>query len=197
VTDAACLPFRAGSWGYLDADGKVCQALPLPEGNYSLATAATAGTVLVLGGYENTLYRFVDDGSLDVLLESDEPLVAATAAGTHVYAATQNTIMEVKYKTPEVLFVNPEHHEPIISIAASTTTGLLFFSTPHQVYMVKDGIAESIIYNSGGQLRIHDDQLLVLDTERGLLYRVTQPLNKSTHHDYKTKPSLSQASLLR
>jgi hypothetical protein len=161
--------------GYLGVlsggDDKARAGVPLPYVDARLAPSSHAGAVYLFGGLDGDyrLYRFFEGGTFQVLLETDEPIVAAADSKTEVYAATARLIARIASPRPIVMFRAPSGWGPITSVAAADD-GLVFFSTPAKIFALKGGIALSIVNNSGGALRLRGDKLYVLDPQRDLLY---------------------------
>jgi hypothetical protein len=166
--------------GYLGTlsggDEKARAGVPLPYLDARLAPSSHAGAIYMFGGLDRDyrLYRFFEDGTFQVLLETDEPIVAAADTKAEVYAATGRLIVRIASPRPTVMFQAPSDPGwgPIISIAAADDD-LLFFSTPGRVFALKGGIALSIVNDSGGALRRRGDRLYVLDPHRDLLYALS------------------------
>ena len=172
------LTIAGGFLGVLDESGDPVPGVPLPYDDARLAPSAQAGAVYLFGGREGDfrLYRFIEDGSYQVLLTSSEPIVAAADSESKVYAATAGAIyvLDPGGGPSSVLFTAPadDGWGPIQSLAVGSD-GLVFFSTPSRVYALAGGEALSIVNDSGGTLRTRDGKLYVLDQTRGLLYTLS------------------------
>lgn len=171
----ALLVTADGFLGRIGADGGAVPGVPLPDIGARLSPSLRPGAVYLiathLGGAR--LYRFFEDGRYQVLLESDRPLVAATDDREHVYAATTDMIVRLAEPQPIVMFKAPDGEWPGIRSLAATDEGLLLFSTPEKVFALRNGVALSIINDSGGDLRVRDGRLYVLDGRRALLYSLS------------------------
>jgi|GEM_PF-4622489 len=172
----ALLTITDGFLGALGEDGQLIRAVPLPFDNARLAHSSRAGAAYLFGGTTNNyrLYRFLEDGTLQVLLESSDEIVAAADFEQDIYLATATAILQLRPGHPAVLFKAPDVPEwgPIISLVASPERDLLFFATPSHVYALFKNVARSVIYDTGGMLRLRGDKLYVLDRTRGLLFIV-------------------------
>jgi hypothetical protein len=149
----------------------------LPYDQARVAPSVRPGVVYLFGGAPQgaqRLYRFTDAGTLNVLLDSPEPIVAAADTAQDVYAATPRMVVKLGDTAPEAVFRAPDDPAwgPIVSIAAAPD-GLLFVSTPKRVYAVFRRRAVSIVNDSGGSLRLSGQSLYVLDRGRGLLYALS------------------------
>jgi hypothetical protein len=167
------LAVAAGYFGVLNADGEVVQGVPLPYDDARLARSVESSAVYLFGGKERNyrLYRFLEQGRFQVLLESDVPIRAVTDTRSAIYLATDSYIARLDTPTPRLMFRAPNEAGwgRIVSLAASDDD-LLFFSTEKRVYAWHRGVALSIINDSGGALRVRGDKLFVLDHKRQLLY---------------------------
>lgn len=171
----ALLTVSDGFLGRVDAQGRIVSGVPLPEGDARLSPSLRPGATYLIAAYRegSRLYRFLEDGSFQVLLESDRPLVAAADDRDHIYAATARIIVRLADPKPVVIFKAPDDAwGPIRSLAAGEN-GLLLFSTPDKVFALRDGVALSIVNDSGGALRVRDGRAYVLDAQRHLLYLLT------------------------
>lgn len=162
-----------GFLGMLNDSGTPVAGVPIPFANARLARSAQDGAVYLMGGKDGDyrLYRFLEDGRFQILLQSAAPLVAAADNKTGTYAATASLILRIASPQPVVMFKAPDEPGwgPILSLAAAPD-GLLFFSTPKRIYALKGGIALSVVNNSGGILRLRGARLDVLDRGRRLFY---------------------------
>lgn len=171
----ALLVTADGFLGRIGADGHAVPGVPLPDGDARLLPSLRPGAVYLIVTHRGggRLYRFLEDGRYQVLLESDRPLVAATDDREHVYAATADMIVRLAEPQPVVMFKAPGDEWPGIRSLAATDDGLLLFSTPEKVFVLRDGVALSIINDSGGDLRVRDGRLFVLDARRALLHSLS------------------------
>jgi hypothetical protein len=105
-SDGALLAIEDGYLGVLNKDGQIVQGVPLPPANMRLAPSAHAGAIYMFGGAQKNyrLYRFIDDGTFQILLEAEEPIVAVADNKNSIYAATPATILRIKAWTPTVVF---------------------------------------------------------------------------------------------
>ncbi|MFA6986574.1 MAG: hypothetical protein WC213_10240 [Arenimonas sp.] len=172
-TQDAMLTVADGFLGSLAPDGTPVDGVPLAYRDARLAASVHPGAINLFGGKSGNhrLYRFLEDGSFQVLLQTDQPLIAVADSAHGTYAATQGMIVRVAWPEPVVMFKAPQAPGwgPIQSVAAAGD-GLIFFSTPTSVYALKDGIAVSVVNDSGGYLRLRGNLLYVLDAKRRLLY---------------------------
>ena len=147
------LTIADGFLGRIDAQGQIVSGVPLPEGDARLSPSLRPGAVYLIAAYRkgSRLYRFLEDGSFQILLESDRTLVAAADDRDNIYAATGNMIRSF----------------------AAGDDGLLLFSTDDKVFALRDGVAVSIVNDSGGILRVRDGRAYALDARRHLLYSLT------------------------
>lgn len=164
------LAISNGFFGALDAKGRIGEAVPLPDTDMRLAPSARAGAVYLFGGAggEWRLYRFLADGSLQIVMQSDQQIVAVADAGEEIYVATTRAILRIRPVEPELLFAVPEGWT-LRSLAVGAD-GQLFFATDAKVYGLIGPDAISIVNDAGGSLRVHDDVLYVLDPRRRLLF---------------------------
>jgi len=171
--EGAMLTIDAGYLGRLDDQGRPLHAVPVVDPQARLAASVRAGSVYLIasGDRDSRLYRFLDDGSYQLLLQSDRALIDATDASDGVYAATARTIVKVQWPQPAIVFKAPDDPNwGAIRALAASDDGLLLFSTDDTIYALRDGVAVSIVNDSGGALRWRDGQLYVLDDRRHLLY---------------------------
>jgi hypothetical protein len=172
----ALLTIADGFLGRIDAQGRIVSGVPLPGGETRLWPSRHPAAVYLLAsqGEGARLYRFFEDGGFQVLLESQRPLVAVADDREHVYAATATEIVRLDAKRPERIFAidDAADRAPIVSLAAGDD-GTLVFSTADRIYALRDGIAVSIVNDSGGALRSRGDRLYVLDGRRHLLYALS------------------------
>jgi hypothetical protein len=165
-----------GFLGTLSEDGKPLAGVPLPYPGARLVRSVHSDSVYLYGGKggDFRLYRFLEDGTLQVLLRANEPIVAAADTANGVFAATATKIVRVGWPQAILLFKAPEEPGwgPIVSLAAAED-GLVFFSTPTRIFALKGGTALSVVNDSGGALRRRGDRLYVLDGRRRLLYALS------------------------
>jgi len=161
-------------FGKLDADGTATSSIPLPYDNAQLAPSAGYGAVFLFGGTpgDHRLYRFVENGTLQILLQSNDPIVAAADNPYGVYAATANAILKIEAGKPRVLLVVPPDIGAIVSLAVSLD-GQLFFSTVTRVYALTAEGAVSIVNDAGGTLRLRAGRLYVMSRERRMLFSLS------------------------
>jgi hypothetical protein len=172
-SNGAMLAVAGGYFGVMDESGQIEEGVPLPFSGMRVAPSSHAGAVYLFGGAAKNyrLYRFIDDGTLQVVLETDVPIVAAADNGTAIYAATASAILKIKAGTPDVAFRAPEG-ETIQSLAIGKD-GLVFFSTSSKVYALLGPNALSIVNDAGGTLRVRNGVLYVLDSQRRILFNIT------------------------
>ncbi len=165
-----------GFLGRIDAQGQVVSGVPLPEGDARLSPSLRPGATYLIAAYRkgSRLYRFLEDGSFQILLESDRTLVAAADDRDNIYAATGSMIVRLADPKPVVIFKAPDDAAwgAIRSLAAGDD-GLLLFSSDDKIFALRDGVALSIVNDSGGVLRVRDGRAYVLDARRHLLYSLT------------------------
>jgi hypothetical protein len=166
------LTVSGGYFGMLNADGELVQGIPLPSPDVQLAPSVHEGATYLFGksGDHHRLYRFIDDGTLQVLLESGEPIVAAADNETAMFAATGSAILRIKAGTPETLFTAPDDFAGPIRSLAVTADGIVLFATDARVYALLGPNALSIVNDAGGSIRVQDGALYVLDPTRQLLF---------------------------
>ena len=180
--DGTMLTVANGYFGMLDQNGELLRSIPLPYGTARLAPSVHEGAAYMFGGGPDSyrLYRFIDDGTLQILLDSELPIVAAADSEESVYAATPWTIVRVSNDTAAVVFSLREGDPagPIRSIAA-TEDGLVLFSTDNKVFALLGGnTALSIVNDAGGAIRVRNGKLYLLDPYRRLLASVS-PASKA------------------
>lgn len=170
--NGAMLAVADGYFGVLNQDGQIVDGVPLPFSNMRLAPSSHVGAVYLFGGAQKDyrLYRFIDDGTLQILLETDVPIIAAADNEQSIYAATASTILQIKAGTPDVLFKAPEDFAGPIRSLAVTADGVILFSTDAKVYALLGPNALSIVNNAGGTLRVRNGSLYVLDRQRKILF---------------------------
>jgi hypothetical protein len=166
------LTISAGYLGLLDEAGALVQAIPLPSPDLQLAPSVHEGATYLFGkaGDHHRLYRFIDDGTLQVLLESKTPIVDAADTETAMFAATGSTILRIRAGTPETLFTAPADFAGPIRSLAVTADGIVLFATDAKVYALLGANALSIVNDAGGSIRVQDGALYVLDRARQLLF---------------------------
>lgn len=172
--DGTILALAGGFLGLLNEDGTIAKGVPQTFDNMRLNPSSRPGAFYMFGGTagQYRLYRFISDGTLQVLLDVDEPVTAAADHGQDIYAATAGAILHLKPGKPDVLFTAPPGMDPIISLAIGTD-GLVMFSTAKKVYALIGPNALSIVTDAGGSLRVHAGKLYVLDPDRKLLFSLT------------------------
>lgn len=168
------LTVSGGYFGMLDENGDLVQGIPLPSPDVQVAPSVHEGATYLFGktGDHHRLYRFIDDGTLQVLLESGQPIVAAADSETAMFAATSSAILRVKAGTPETLFTAPDDFAGPIRSLAVTADGIVLFATDARVYALLGPDALSIVNDAGGSIRVRDGSLYVLDPTRQLLFRL-------------------------
>lgn len=169
------LGVAGGYLGALDETDRFSQALPLPYPEMRVAASSDPGVLFLFGGRDGDfrLYGLLDDGRIQVLLQSNQPLVGAAGGRAAVYAATATAILEVEAGRPTVLFrTPPDFAGPITSLAVGRD-GLVFFATAARVYALLGPNAVSIVNDAGGSIRTAGSALYVLDPNRRLLVRLT------------------------
>jgi len=174
-TDGTMLAVADGYLGVLDEHGVVAHSVPLAFDRMRLAPSTRQGFVYLFGGANGDfrLYRVVADGTLQVVLQSNEPIVAAADNGDDIYAATPTRLLQLKAGRPDILFETPDDFAGPIRSLAVTNDGMVIFSTDAKVYALLGPNALSIVNNAGGTLRVRDGALYVLDPQRKLLFRLT------------------------
>lgn len=167
------LTIANGYFGMLNERGEIVPAVPLPYRNAHLAPSVHDGAAYLFGGGAKPyrLYRLIDDGTLQILLQSADPIVAAADTESAMFAATASVILRLKAGTPTVLFKTPQDgfKGPIRSIAV-TADGIVMFATDTKVYALLEPNALSIVNDAGGSLRLRDGVLYVLDPTRRMLF---------------------------
>jgi hypothetical protein len=170
----ALLTVSEGFLGRVDAEGRIVSGVPLPEGEARLSPSLHPGATYLIAAYRegSRLYRFLDDGSYQALLESDQPLIAAADDRDHVYAATGGMIVRLADPKPIVVFKVPDGAAwgPIRSLTAGED-GLLLFSTRDKIFALRDGVALSIVNDSGGALRMRDGRAYSLAPISSAMFR--------------------------
>jgi hypothetical protein len=168
------LTVSGGYFGMLDENGDLVQGIPLPSPDVQLAPSVHEGATYLFGksGDHHRLYRFIDDGTLQVLLESGQPIVAAADSETAMFAATSSAILRITAGTPETLFTAPDDFAGPIRSLAVTADGIVLFATDARVYALLGPDALSIVNDAGGSIRVRDGSLYVLDPTRQLLFRL-------------------------
>jgi hypothetical protein len=161
-----------GYFGAVDPNDAVLAAVPLPLAESRLAPSVHEGATYAFGSHDviHRAYRFIDDGSFQLLLDAPEPIVAVADDASNIYAATATAIVRLKAGEADVLFRAPaDFAGPIRSITV-TEEGIVFFATDARVYALLGDQAISIVNNAGGNLRIRNGTLYVLDPQRRLLF---------------------------
>jgi hypothetical protein len=168
------LTVSGGYFGMLDENGDLVQGIPLPSPDVQLAPSVHEGATYLFGksGDHHRLYRFIDDGTLQVLLESGQPIVAAADSETAMFAATSSAILRITAGTPKTLFTAPDDFAGPIRSLAVTADGIVLFATDARVYALLGPDALSIVNDAGGSIRVRDGSLYVLDPTRQLLFRL-------------------------
>src|SRR5262249_27601586 len=116
------------------------------------------------------VYSFGEGGTVRILLQLDEPIVAVADNHQEVYVATATRIFRVRDNQLSLLLRLSQDEGAIRSVAAAVDDDLLFFSTDSTVYSFRAGASLSIVNNSGGALRLRGDTLYVLDGARGMVF---------------------------
>jgi hypothetical protein len=167
------LTVAGGYFGMLNESGEIVPAIPVSYRDAQLAPSVHDGATYLFGGGAKNyrLYRVIDDGTLQVVLESAAPIIAAADNEKAIFAATASAILRITAGTPVVLFRTPPDgfNGPIRSMAV-TADGIVIFSTDTKVYALLGPNALSIINDAGGTLRLRDGVLYVLDPARRLLF---------------------------
>lgn len=168
--DGTLLAVVGGYFGMLGEDGRITESVPLPQAGMRVAPSSHPGAVYVFGGKDKDwrLYRFLADGGLQIVLSSNEPIVAVADAGPDIYFATSDRILRIRPGRPDLLFTVPAGWQ-IRSLAVGAD-GQLFFSTASKVYALLGPAAVSVVNDAGGSLRVRDGALYVLDPRRRLLF---------------------------
>jgi hypothetical protein len=172
-TNDTLLTISGGYLGLLDEHNDALHAIPLQSlADARLARSSNPGTFFVFGGAAGSyrLYRFRDDGTLEILLDLPERIVAVTDTSSTIYVATAAHILRLDANGPVLLFKAPAGWTPIVSLSVPASGRPVFFSTDTKVFVLLSGGAVSIINDSGGTLRLRGDTMYVLDRRRLLLY---------------------------
>ena len=166
------LTVSGGFFGMVNERGELVQGVPLPAPDLQLAPSRHEGATYLFGktGDHHRLYRFIDDGTLQVLLESEQPIVAAADSELATFAATGSTILRIKAGAPETLFTAPEEFAGPIRSLAVTDDDIVLFATDAKIYALLGLNALSIVNDAGGTIRVRDGVLYVLDPARRLLF---------------------------
>lgn len=171
--DGPMLGIAGGYFGVLNPDGQMTKSIPMPFDGMRLAPSIHPGAVYLFGGARDDyrLYRFIEDGTLQIVLESDEPIVSVADNQQSIFAATARQVMRIEAGSPRILFTAPSDgfDGPIRSVAV-TEDGLVLFSTDARVYAMMGPNALSIVNDAGGSLRVRDGVLYVLDPNRKILF---------------------------
>ena len=98
-----------GYLGLLGEDRRFGAARPLPEAPMRLAPSVRPGVFYLSGGAagDYRLYRFIDDGTLQLLMGSREPIVDAADSARDVYAATASEILRFARANPRCCSTRP------------------------------------------------------------------------------------------
>jgi hypothetical protein len=162
--------------GMLDADGRPLHSVPLPYDGARLQPSVHQGAVYLISGAagDQRLYRFIEDGTLQVVLETNEPIVAAADSADAIYGMTPTKIVRVRAGPAQVVFQTPKRDwdGPLMSLAV-TQDGVVLFSTATRVYALLGRNAVSIVNNAGGYLLTRDEALYVFDARRQILFALS------------------------
>jgi hypothetical protein len=166
------LTVSGGYFGMVNEHGELVQGVPLPAPDLQLAPSQHEGATYLFGkaGDHHRLYRFIDDGTLQVLLESEQPIVGAADSELGMFAATGSAILRLKAGAPETVFTAPDDFAGPIRSLAVTADGIVLFATDAKVYALLGSNALSIVNDAGGTIRVRDGVLYVLDPARRLLF---------------------------
>lgn len=147
---------------HLDADGEVAH----------IAAATDAREIYLYGsrradvGFQRRIVELTPDGMARSIVEADDQVTAATAAGGVLYFATATDIYRWSGDNLQLIIRLPDNLS-VQSIAVDGNT--LFFATADEVYALKGLAAVTITRGLGGSIRAFGGELYVLDDRRHLL----------------------------
>jgi hypothetical protein len=105
------------------------------------------------------------------LLEITTPIISVLETGNTLLFSTENKILSVNLMNNELktLVALPQKENRILSIAADTSGGIIYFSSQDALYALNDSAAVCISDKFGGILQYFNKGLLVFKPERKFL----------------------------
>ena len=81
------LTIADGYLGMVTSSGEIIHSIPLPYDTVTLAPSSIPGAVYMFGGQGKgyRLYRILDDGTLQILFESSDPIISVADSQGEVY----------------------------------------------------------------------------------------------------------------
>ena len=170
-------------FGQIEADDLPSQAFPLPSADMQVAASVARGNVYLFGGRGSNarrLYALGSGGSIEILAELPDPIVAVADSRAAVYAATADAIYRLTSGTAEVRMQadRAELGGSLVSIAATDDDQTLFFATASQIFVMRGDAAVSLVSNAGGAIRWRDGRLFVWDGQRRLVLALAFPADR-------------------
>ena len=170
MNDGTLLMVAEKQLGGLTATG-FKRILTLPTAGMKVEPATESVCYIFRGDtkeQQRNLYLYRKGGKLLHLLEAPEPITAVAGDGVLTFAAIGDSVFAVIADNPPVLVYTSD--EKIVSLAASTVTTGIFFSTVNKVgYIYQRGQGYVFIKNKGGQVRVHNDDLYLFLEGEGIL----------------------------
>jgi len=124
--------------------------------------------------FKNTLYVIARGGKYARLLDVPKPIMAVVEMDNSVLFATQNGLFSFNPKSKALHKVAAiAGDQEISSIAVDSIANRIYFSTENSIYTVKDSNTVIISNAFGGVLRFFNGGLIVFNTSKKSLIRIT------------------------
>ncbi len=160
-------------FGQLEDDGYT-KAITLPDNGMSLASSSNEGAVYLFGGLNDSLhrvYRLSADGQLRVIASLPSKIMSIADSQKAIYVATEREVYRVSRKRISLVIRLSDDTDSIVSIAASPDDKAIFFASDKNVYLLHGLVAIAVIKDTGGQLRLRNENMYLWDQRRRLLVR--------------------------
>jgi hypothetical protein len=170
------MAIRGNELCYFDSTGNLARLHKLPEDGMELCAGKNVMYVFdhKKGKSKYSLYTIAKGGKYMKLFDVPEPVQAAIELKNMLVFATGNGLysFDIRKKELKAQAALPKDME-IISIAADTINSRIYFSTTESLYAVKGSNALLVNNMFGGMLRYFDNGLLMFDTRKNLMMRIT------------------------
>jgi hypothetical protein len=161
---------------YFDSAGNLAKLHTLPSEGMGISAGQNVMYVYdhINGKSKYSLYAITKGGKYVKLFDVPKPVLSVVEIKNSLVFATGNGLysFDLKKKDLKALAALPADKE-IISIAADTLNSRIYFSTAEGLYAVKGANAITVNDQFGGILKYFNDGLLIFDTRKNLLMRMT------------------------
>lgn len=173
--DSILLVVKNNELCYFGPDARLSVLYRLPASGMRISGGAKVMYLFDYGMNDHpvSLYAIARGGFYLKLLDLPDPINAVAEHGNSVLLSSGNALFEFDPDTKglKVLIVMPKG-EDIISVAADASNNRIYFSTRSKIYALDDVGAVAISDDLGGSLKVRDNGLIVLSTEKSILLRI-------------------------